>query len=91
MYCSLTSTYIIYLGTTQCLSPRPNWDPPNPSPATPQETPGTKEGGGGGGVPTPTTGEKASHSVYSVCSPVLCVLHEANNGEHEEAGEEGVA
>ncbi len=44
-----------------------NWDPP-PS------LPGTKGGGGtlacgrgGGGVPIPTTGEKALHSVYSVC------------------------
>ena len=52
---------------------------------------GTKEGAGGGWVPIPTTGEKASHSVYSVCSPVLCVLHEANDSEHEEAGQEGVA
>ncbi len=43
------STYISRV--RPCLSPRPNWEPPTPSPA----------------VPTRTIGEKAYHSVYTMC------------------------
>jgi hypothetical protein len=59
------------------MSPLRNWDSSNPYPAsecapTPPEPKGgghTRLGGGGGGGPIPTTGEKAKHSAYSVCSP----------------------
>ncbi len=52
----------------QCMSPRRNWDSPNPSLASEcSSPPGTKRGGGTlawgwgvvGGVPIPVTGEKA--------------------------------
>ncbi len=56
------------------MSPRGNWDSPNPSLAS-DCTPPTRTGGGhtrlrvrgwGSPNPIPTTGEKAKHSVYSV-------------------------
>ncbi len=53
------------------MSPRRNWDPPPPSECAP--TSGSKGGGGHirlrvrwWGLPIPTIGEKAQHSVYSV-------------------------
>ncbi len=59
------------------MSPRWNWDSPTPSLAREYApTPGTKGGGHtrlrvrGGGVPIPTTGEKAQHSAYSVLQTV---------------------
>ncbi len=57
----------------QCMFPRWNWDPLTPSSASEHAPPPETKGGhtiacgwGGGGVPIPTTGEKAWHSVYSV-------------------------
>ncbi len=60
------------------MSSRLNWDSPNPSPASEYAPPPswTKRWGGGhtrlrvggGGVPIPTTVEKAQHSAYSVPS-----------------------
>ncbi len=53
------------------MSPRQNWDSSTPSLASecaPPPEPGgahSPAGQGGGGVPIPTTGEKALHSAYS--------------------------
>ncbi len=59
------------------MSPRLDWNSPNPSLASECASPPRIGGGGGcklacgigvGGVPIPTTGEKAQHSAY----PVVC-------------------
>ncbi len=67
--CKRSSTQSAYIPRVpQCLSPRPNWDPPPPSDAS--ERGGTLAcGWGGGGASILTTGEKAKHSVYSVVQP----------------------
>jgi hypothetical protein len=64
---------LVYTRLLKCMSPRRNWDSPNPSPASECPPPlNQMEGGtlaywwGVGGVPIPTTGEKAKHSAYSV-------------------------
>ncbi len=59
------------------MSSRRNWDSPNPYPASECALPPGPKGGrahsladeGGGGVPIPTTGEKAQHSAYTVVLP----------------------
>jgi hypothetical protein len=64
------------------MSPRPNWDPPSPSLASECAPPPGTGGGGGtlacgwgvGGVPIPTTGEKAQHSAYSVTFSVKYLI-----------------
>ncbi len=63
---SLGTTYVYIKSTTVCKSPRRNWDSPNPSLASecaPPPDPGWGGTlaceGGVGGVPFPTTGEKA--------------------------------
>ncbi len=64
-----------YIKVSQCMSPRWNWDSPTPSLASecvplPEPKGGTLASElGVGGVPIPTTGEKAQHSAYSVVRP----------------------
>ncbi len=70
--CNPQSTYIYR--AQQCMSPRRNWDSPNPSPVSECAPPRTKGWGAhsraakgvGGPNSVPTTGEKAHHSAYSV-------------------------
>ncbi len=75
------STYIYR--EPQCMSPRRNWDSPNPSPPTECALPPRTKGWGahspaakgvGRGGPIPTTGEKAQHSAYSVASSIQLIL-----------------
>ncbi len=68
-----STKYIYFYRVPQCMSPRRNWDSPTPSLTSEcVPTPRTKGGGtlacgwGVGGVPIPTTGEKACRSAYSV-------------------------
>jgi hypothetical protein len=48
---TLLATKYMYSRIPKCLSPRPNWDFPTPSPASEYAPPPPNRRGGGGGTP----------------------------------------